>query len=122
MSADNTPCSTPEDTNAQDNLMESVDLFNTDIDQEWCGFPDTSSISVTTTVTTSITSSSSVRAFISNNTNTTTTATATTCVVTCVTHDPVTNNSRGNCVQKSPDNVTTNSVVSQFTGQQIVTI
>ena len=116
MNTDNTPHSTPGDNSnvvVQDNLMDSVELFNTDIDQEWCGFLDSNSTNPTTTV---ISSSSSVCALNSTISSNIVTTTATTCVVTCSAyHDSISTNSRGGCAQ-TPEHMTTNSVVSQFTG------
>lgn len=114
MSVDNTPRSSPEDNLiAQDNLIDAVELFNTDISQEWCGFPDTVNTSVTTTVTSPpVCVSNSTISSTMNNINISSVASSSHTTH----HNSFTDNSRGNFVQ---DLHVTTSSVSQFTGWHI---
>ena len=94
-------------SNPQDNLLESVELFNANVTQEWHGFLDTT-ITSTTTVGTASTRS----AYFTTISSTATTTNSHVVACTNTHHDSFTSNNRGNSVQ---DNATT-SLVSQFTG------
>ena len=98
---------TPHTCNPQDNLLDSVELFNTDVSQEWCGFLDTTSATTTTVVT-----GPSTSACVSNSTIPPVVTAANSHVVTHTHHDSFTSNNRGNSVQ---DHMTASSL-PQFTG------